>query len=86
MCQDEVGANGWTGVPANAGAIFVDRTLNPVPLSLEEVKFPAEEPIVSKAAEYAKAVLDAETFNHSMRVYYYGAFTREDASNDTYRD
>lgn len=74
MCQDDVGANGWTGVPADAGAIFVDQISKPEHLSIEEVKFPGEELVVAKTAEYAKGVLDPETFNHSMRVYYYGMF------------
>ncbi|KAL6228637.1 hypothetical protein BDW75DRAFT_251137 [Aspergillus navahoensis] len=74
MCHSDTAANGWNAVPVDAGAIFTNLPFinSPTPISLEELKFPTEDPVVNKTAEYAKAVLDAETFNHSMRVYYYG--------------
>lgn len=74
MSQDEVGANGWTSTPANAGAIFVDHPYvnEPGPMSIKEIKFPSDDPIVAKTAEYVKARLHPENFNHSMRVYYSG--------------
>ncbi|KAH2660927.1 hypothetical protein LV164_003321 [Aspergillus fumigatus] len=74
MCQNEVEVNGWTSMPANAGAIFDGRPFINVPeaLSVEEIKFPVDDPIVEKTMRYAKAALPTETFNHSMRVYYYG--------------
>ncbi|KAL2847132.1 hypothetical protein BJX68DRAFT_276962 [Aspergillus pseudodeflectus] len=74
MCNHEVGANGWTAVPVDAGAIFVNRPFinEPKPISIEEIKFPAEDPVVDKTVQYAQTVLDPQTFNHSMRVYYFG--------------
>ncbi|KAL3451463.1 hypothetical protein BJX65DRAFT_304047 [Aspergillus insuetus] len=74
MCNHEAGANGWNAVPVDAGAIFVGKPFinEPKPISIEEIKFPAGDPIVDKTVQYAKAVLDPETFNHSMRVYYFG--------------
>ncbi|CAP85963.1 hypothetical protein E8E15_005979 [Penicillium rubens] len=74
MCQNEVEANGWTSMPANAGTIFGDKPFihRPGPLSLNEIKFPFEEPSVAKTLEYAKKTLHPETLNHSMRVYFYG--------------
>lgn len=74
MCQHETEANGWTGMPANAGAIFGDKSFlnTPQPLSLEEIQFPFDEPSVAKTLKYAKEKLHTETFNHSMRVYFYG--------------
>ncbi|KAL4816692.1 hypothetical protein BDW67DRAFT_175316 [Aspergillus spinulosporus] len=73
MCHPDIAANGWTAVPVDAGAIFTNQAVkDPDPVSLEELRFPAEDLVVSKTVEYARAVLDAETFNHSMRVYYYG--------------
>jgi len=74
MCQDEVAINGWTSTPADAGAIFGDQPFinKPEPLSLDEVKFPFEDPIVAKTLTYARGVLHPATFNHSMRVYFYG--------------
>lgn len=74
MCKNEVGQNGWTSTPADAGAIFGEKPYinEPVPLSLKEIEFPHGDPVVAKALDYAKATLHAETFNHSMRVYHYG--------------
>ncbi|CAG9947259.1 unnamed protein product [Clonostachys rosea f. rosea IK726] len=81
MCQhDEVGQNGWTSTPANAGVIFGDRPFinEPGPLSFKEIEFPYADPVVKRTYDYAKAALHAETFNHSMRVYHYGiAITRQ---------
>ncbi|KAK7216742.1 hypothetical protein V2G26_004745 [Clonostachys chloroleuca] len=81
MCQhDEVGQNGWTSTPANAGVIFGDRPFinEPGALSLKEIEFPHTDPVVKKTYDYAKAALHAETLNHSMRVYHYGiAITRQ---------
>ncbi|KAK9610113.1 hypothetical protein V6Z98_010181 [Aspergillus fumigatus] len=80
MCQNEVEVNGWTSMPANAGAIFDGGPFINVPeaLSIEEIKFPVDDPIVEKTMRYAKAALPTETFNHSMRVYYYGmAITKQ---------
>ncbi|KAL4776646.1 hypothetical protein BDW60DRAFT_214000 [Aspergillus nidulans var. acristatus] len=74
MCHPDIAANGWTAVPVDAGAIFSNQPLveDAKPVSLEGLRLPAEDLVVSKTVEYAKAVLDPETFNHSMRVYYYG--------------
>ncbi|KAI9930726.1 hypothetical protein ASPWEDRAFT_107537 [Aspergillus wentii DTO 134E9] len=80
MCQREVGLNGWTSMPANAGTIFGDRSFinEPKAMSIEEIKFPFNDPVVAKTLDYAKAVLHPETFNHSMRVYHYGmAITKQ---------
>jgi cyanamide hydratase len=74
MCQDETASNGWTTTPANAGTIFGDRlsAAEPLPLLISELEFPSKDPVVAKTVEYAKGILHPETFNHSMRVYYYG--------------
>lgn len=74
MCHQDVAANGWTSMPANAGAIFADRPFinKPDDLLLSDIKFPSDDPVVSKTLKYAKEVLHPETFNHSMRVFFYG--------------
>ncbi|WYZ45324.1 hypothetical protein EsH8_VIII_000640 [Colletotrichum jinshuiense] len=80
MCQDEVGLNGWTAVPVDAGKIFGDRPFlnEPTPLRIEDIEFPAGDPVVAQTLQYAKARLHRETFNHSMRVFYYGmAITKQ---------
>ena len=64
-------------MPADAGAIFGDKPYinEPGPLSLKEIEFPYFEPVVAKTLDYARAILHAETFNHSMSVYYYGVYS-----------
>ncbi|MBE3044177.1 hypothetical protein IMZ48_16715 [Candidatus Bathyarchaeota archaeon] len=78
MCKHEVGENGWASTPADAGAIFGDQPYitEPGPLSVKEIEFPYADPIVAKTLDYAVATLHSETFNHSMRVYYYGMSSR----------
>ncbi|KAF5855688.1 hypothetical protein ETB97_008602 [Aspergillus alliaceus] len=73
MRQDKVGLNGWTSMPANAGAIFGDRPFIKAPDALS-----IDNPVVAKTLENTKSVLPTETLNHSMRVYYYGmAITKQ---------
>ena len=81
MCQDEAALNGWISVPANAGAIFTELRLTnePEPVSLDQIPFPYDDPVVAKTLDYVKRVLHPETLNHSMRVYYYGVYYNEDS-------
>ncbi|KAJ5794946.1 hypothetical protein N7457_001545 [Penicillium paradoxum] len=74
MCQQEIAANGWTSTPANAGTIFGDQPFinEPEFLDLNDIQFPFDDPTVAKTLKYAKGTLHHETFNHSMRVYFYG--------------
>lgn len=74
MCNDEIKANGWSAMPANAGAIFTDQSFikRVEAVQLDTIKFPFDDPVVSKTLEYARAVLHPQTLNHSMRVYFYG--------------
>lgn len=74
MCHQEIAANGWTSTAANAGAIFGDQPFinKPNALCLADIKFPFDDPTVAKTLKYAKETLHSETFNHSMRVYFYG--------------
>lgn len=74
MCQNETAANGWSSIPANAGKIFSGQPFNndPEPLSIDNVKFPFDDPVVAKTFEYAQKTLPRETLHHSMRVYFYG--------------
>jgi cyanamide hydratase len=74
MASNEVLANGWTAVPIDGRQLFNGNTYKhqPTPLKMASIKFPSDDPIVVKVQEYAKEKLPLETFNHSMRVYYYG--------------
>ncbi|PNP39249.1 hypothetical protein TGAMA5MH_08926 [Trichoderma gamsii] len=80
MCQDEMASNGWTSVRRHAGLFFGDRltTIEPLPFCVSELGFPSSDGVVAKTINYAKAVLHPQTFNHSMRAYYFGmAITKQ---------
>lgn len=60
---------GWTATPCDASQLKLSAP--PVPLLVKDRPLP--DTAVAKASmEYAKAELPAHTFNHSLRVYYYG--------------
>ncbi|KAK3955817.1 hypothetical protein QBC32DRAFT_16820 [Pseudoneurospora amorphoporcata] len=75
MCPntDTVALHGWTAVPVDVDAIFEGKPyLNePTPVSLEDITWPSDDPIVAKVQEYAKEKLPIETYNHSMRVFHW---------------
>jgi len=66
-------ANGWTAVPRSQTKVVATLT-DPTPASIvvDDIKIPDSE-VARKTYEYAKKELPAKTFNHSMRVFYYGA-------------
>lgn len=66
--------NGWTALPLDASKLFNGKPYRTTPSSLKvaDITFPQNDPIVSKIQNYAKEKLPIETYNHSMRVYYYG--------------
>ena len=75
MSADEVLQNGWTAVPLDAGIIFSGKPFinPPEPLLAADIEFPsAKDPIVKQVQEHAQKVLTRQTYNHSMRVYYFG--------------
>ncbi|TWU71965.1 hypothetical protein ED733_001531 [Metarhizium rileyi] len=74
MTSSEVLLNGWSAVPADAGKLFNGNTYKntPTPLKVHDINFPSDDPIVVKVQDYAREKLPAKTYNHSMRVYYYG--------------
>ncbi|KAB2102311.1 Cyanamide hydratase [Alternaria gaisen] len=74
MTIDEVQANGWTAVPVSALKIFQARgqLSPPFVIEIEDVYFPSDNPLVAEAQNFAKTRLSAETYNHSMRVFYWG--------------
>lgn len=80
MCQQETAANGWTSMPANAGTIFSDQSFidKSEYIDLNDIQFPFDDPTVTKTLKYAKETLHLETFNHSMRVYFYGKLKRHE--------
>ena len=56
-------------------AVFLEGKKNikdPVPQIVESIKLP-DTSIAKAVLEYARKELNSETFNHSMRVFYYGS-------------
>ena len=64
---------GWTAVSCDPQQRAATRPPSkpPVPQLVKETPLP-DTTLVKDAMEYVKAELPAHTFNHSMRVYYYG--------------
>jgi cyanamide hydratase len=68
----ELAANGWPAVPRSftKSLADVDKTKQ-AELSLQ-VASPPGTKVAQKTHEFAKSQLPERTFNHSMRVWYYG--------------
>ncbi|KAJ4319082.1 hypothetical protein N0V84_006536 [Fusarium piperis] len=68
-----IAQNGWTAVPVDASTILQSGPyLNPPQyINLKIIKCPAQDPIVVRTQEHAKTHLLKQTYNHSMRVYYW---------------
>lgn len=75
---------GWTAVSCDPQqrAATNPPTKPSVPQLVKDTTLP-DTPLVKDAMEYVKAELPAHTFNHSMRVYYYG--TNVSTSSNTIR-
>jgi len=73
--QDETTAYGWTEVPRSQSILLqaIDPA-NSKPIKVSELPTPSGK-IVDHVIQYAKKELNEQTFNHSMRVYFYGVFT-----------
>ena len=71
--NDEIELHGWTAVPRDPKVFLSKRSKNkePEPLLIDDLPFPIDE-LVTKVQEFAKSELREETYNHSMRVYYFG--------------
>ncbi|KAF2685197.1 putative urea hydro-lyase/cyanamide hydratase [Lentithecium fluviatile CBS 122367] len=64
---------GWTTVPHAQSTLLKDVSpWDPANYTVAEIKLP-DSGIPQKAVRYAKEHLPEQVFNHSMRVYYYGA-------------
>ncbi|PMB66309.1 Cyanamide hydratase [Beauveria bassiana] len=70
---DDIKLNGWTAVPINASQLFNGQTYNHVPsaLKVRDMQFPADNPVVQQVQHYVKERFPRETYNHSIRSYYY---------------
>ncbi|KAK6858508.1 Cyanamide hydratase- HD-type [Apiospora arundinis] len=71
---EDIARHGWTAVPVDSNAIFGDKPFlyEPAPISVDDIPFPSDDPLVAKVQEHVKRELPEPTFNHSMRVYSFG--------------
>jgi cyanamide hydratase len=72
MATADPHVNGWTTVPRSIDSFLSGANAsNTKPFAVSDIEIPT-----SKAAQqtqaYAKEFLSEPTFNHSMRVFYYG--------------
>jgi cyanamide hydratase len=74
--HDTAALHGWTAVPRDAKAILAGKPYinKPSSLLVKDIPFPSDDPVVAKVREYAQEKLSPQTFNHSMRVYYFCKF------------
>ena len=70
---DPVPTYGWTALPRDPSVILhgKENVKDPQPVKVADVQLPDTD-LAKKVLEYARKELREETFNHSMRVYYYG--------------
>jgi len=73
MSNPAIETYGWTAVPRKVETLLRQSQISgpAKPMSVSSVKLP-DSPLVKAVHEYAKKELPIETFNHSMRVFYYG--------------
>ncbi len=67
-------AYGWTSVPRDPKLILSGNEYLHEPRSLfvQDIPFPSDDELVVKVQKYAQEKLTGQTYNHSMRVYYFG--------------
>lgn len=73
MSANATEEHGWTAVSRSLGQLVASRKTKTESktVSLEDIPIP-DTSLVQRVAKYAKDNLSSQTFNHSMRVYYYG--------------
>lgn len=74
--QSVLGTHGWTAVPRSFAKSLdlVDKNKH-AELAVADIQLPDSE-IARKTYEFVKQQLPIKTFNHSMRVVYYGKCSR----------
>lgn len=71
--SDPTTAYGWTAFPRKVEILLASRTeaTTPLPVKVADIPLP-DTPLAKAIHAYAKKELASETFNHCMRVFYYG--------------
>ena len=71
---EPIDANGWTPVPRSMDQLLAHvKAADTKPYTVDEMA-PRTSRAARAAEEYAKEHLPRPTFNHSMRVFYYGSY------------
>ena len=72
--SDLVKEHGWTAVPRDPCALLNGKknVKDPKPRYVQNITVP-QTPLANAVHDYAKRKLIEQTFNHSMRVYFYGS-------------
>ena len=71
--ETSISTDGWTAVSRAQSKILSKVDPNsPAKFKVDDIELPGSD-VVKKTHKYAKERLPEETFNHSMRVYYYGS-------------
>ncbi|MCJ1465188.1 hypothetical protein MMC07_003804 [Pseudocyphellaria aurata] len=69
---DAIISYGWTAKSRDPKHFLTEKaSKDPAPLTVEGIRLP-DSPLAKRVLEYAEQELNAGTFNHSMRVFYYG--------------
>lgn len=70
--SDAKAVHGWTPVPRDPAILLRDvDKIDSTALTVEHILLPGSQ-LAKEVMAYAKKELNEQTFNHSMRVYYYG--------------
>lgn len=71
--NDLLAIHGWTAVPRNPSVVLSEKPYihPPKPLAVKDIAFPVKDAIVAKVQQYAQEKLPPQTYNHSMRVFYF---------------
>ncbi|KAL8919481.1 MAG: hypothetical protein Q9208_006766 [Pyrenodesmia sp. 3 TL-2023] len=71
--SDIINKYGWAAQPRDVSVLLEGKKNNkdPKPVDVSSVQLP-DTALAKSVLEYARKELSTETFNHSMRVYYYG--------------
>lgn len=74
--EEQIAEYGWTSLSCDPAQWGENKSYNKEPVTqlCNEVEMPAT-PLVTAAMEHVKRELPEHTFNHSMRVFYYGKIT-----------
>ena len=71
--QQDIREFGWTAVPRNVETILGDKAFlhSPTAVHVEDIPFPSSR-LAQEIQTLVQEELTEQTYNHSMRVYYYG--------------